>query len=160
MTVEDAAKALAVGVEAYQVYSHFHCLVGNRLPRSHRTWRGFGAAIVGDVSAYALACACLAAAGSAWWLLFLVPLLAHVLYGALLALAPARYARLHDHRLETIYADGVLGGAKVVVAGLDTALHVLAYVLLATLVNALVVDCAVLFGAAVYLLVFAARRGR
>ena len=121
---------IAIGLEVYQFVAHVHCLSGRTLPDSHRSTRGFGAAILVDALSYLLSSACLYASGGPWtWLL--LPLLAHVFYGSLLVFFRSRYVSIHDYRMRTIYADGAFCRSKRIASVFDTSFHLLAVVLLA-----------------------------
>ena len=121
---------IAIGVEVYQVVAHFHCASGRALPASHRSTRGFGAAILADALCYFLAGACLHAAHGPWPLL-LLPFAAHIFYWCLVTFFRSFYLAIHDYRLQTIYADGSFCRAKRIAGIFDTAFHLLAVVLLA-----------------------------
>lgn len=145
---------LAIGLEVYQVVAHAHCWSGRTLPVSHRTTRGFGAAIAVDALGYALACVCLAGAGRAWTLL-LFPLAAHLFYGGLLAFFRAFYMRIHDYRLDSIYSDAAFCRAKRVAALVDTGFHLLAVVLLARRAPTAATLSLIAAGLSIYWVVFA-----
>ena len=144
---------VAMGLEVYQVVAHAHCWSGRTLPLSHRTTRGFGAAIAVDALGYALSCACLAGSGRAWALL-LIPLVAHLFYGCLLAFFRAFYMRIHDYRLGTIYSDATFCRAKQIASLFDTGFHVLAVVLLARHAPTAAALSLLMIGLASYWIVF------
>lgn len=148
--------AFAIGLAVYQVIAHVHCLSGRTLPGSHRSTLGFGTAIFGDALSYLLSCVCLYASGGTWWLL-LAPLLAHVVYGCLLAFFRPLYMRIHDYRRRTIYADGSLCRSKRVAALLDTSFHLLAVILLARQAPVAQAVSFAALGIAGYLFVFTPR---
>jgi hypothetical protein len=144
---------LAIGLEAYQVVAHTHCVSGRTLPDSHRSTLGFGAAIVIDALAYLFSVVCLYASGGAWALL-LPPLFAHVFYGCLLLFFRALYLRIHDYRMQTIYVDGAFRRSKGLAALLDTSFHLLALVLLIRQAPGLEALLVATSGVAAYLFVF------
>jgi len=143
----------AIGVEGYQFLAHLHCLFGRALPDSHRSTVGFGAAIAADALSYLVACVALWATGGPWMLL-LLPLFAHLVYGCTLVFFRAFYSRLHDYRLQTIYADGSFCRAKLVASVLDSSGHLVALVLLARSVSAATAVSLTALGVVAYMFVF------
>jgi hypothetical protein len=147
----------AIGLEGYQFLAHVHCLSGRTLPASHRTTVGFGAAIAADALCYLLACVALHGSGASWQLL-LLPLGAHLFYGSLLIFFRAFYARIHDYRRRTIYADGSFCRAKLAASIGDAGGHLFAFVLLARRAPTAIALPLAAVGLALYCLVFIPRR--
>lgn len=147
---------IAIGLELYQVAAHAHCLFGRILPRSHRSSRGFAIAIACDILSYVLTCVCLFASGRVWTL-FLVPLLAHLIYECWFLFFPTFYSRIHDYRLPTIYSDRSMYRPKQLAALLDTSFHLLAVVLLLRHAPGVTALALALVGIVAYWFVFLAR---
>lgn len=135
----------ALGFEVYQVVAHAHCAAGRTVPSSHRSTGGFGAAIAADALCFAVSGACLYFSGATAWAVLLLPLVAHLFYGSLLAFVRPFYLRLHDYRLPSIYSDGSFCRSKRIATLIDASFHLLAVFLLARQVPAIAVAC---FGAA------------
>lgn len=144
---------IAIGIEAYQVIAHTHCDLGGTVPKSHRNLFGFGIAIVLDAVSTAVACTYLYLSGGMWWLLIL-PILGHVFYGFVFAFARGFYMRIHDYRLETIYADNSYRRFKRAMTALDASFHLMAVILMVVQVPALLTLCAASAGGIIYLGVF------
>lgn len=144
---------LAIGIETYQLFAHAHCDVGLEVPKSHRSSRGFGTAILVDALSSAVACLYLFLVGDRWWLL-LLPIAGHLFYGSVFAWVRGFYMTVHDYRLPTIYADNSYRRLKRTLTTIDAAFHLLAVVLLVPHVPGLVALTAATAGALSFVAVF------